>query len=415
MSVRPPATGENRASNVTPIRPRSLRIAGSDAPEKTVVNVGFVPLVDCAAIAVAVALGFDRKHGITLRAQRNASWAAVRDKLASGAIDAAHCLYGLVYDVHLGVLGPREEMAVLMGLNQNGQAITLAGHLRDAGVTDAASLSQYVENTPRTLSFAQTFPTGTHAMWLNYWLAAHGIDPLTAVQTVTVPPPQIVTHMRLGAIDGSCVGEPWSGQAVREGVGFTVATSQQIWPDHPEKVLASTAAFTREYPNTARALIMTLLDAARYIDNPAHADEVARIVASRAYINTDVEQIAQRLRGVYQDGLGHSWQDAHALRFFGNGEVTYPWLSDGMWFLTQFQRWGLIGENIDHLAIARQVQQTSLYSEAATALRIAVPTSTLRSSTLIDGRVWDGTNPSDYARGFEIRMQALDSSQHTGR
>jgi hypothetical protein len=92
-------------------------------------------------------------------------------------------------------------------------------------------------------------------MWLYYWLAAQGINPLKDVKTITVPPPQMVANMRVGNMDGFCVGEPWNNRAIMDKIGFTAVTTQDIWTDHPEKVLGTTAEFVQKYPNTARAVI----------------------------------------------------------------------------------------------------------------------------------------------------------------
>src|SRR5204862_2933413 len=135
---------------------------------------------------------FDKKYGIKITPSKEASWASVRDKLVNGELDASHVLYGLIYGVHLGVGGPKKDMAVLMNLNNNGQAITLSSKLKEKGVTDGASLKQLIVSDKREYTFAQTFPTGTHAMWIYYWLAANGINPLTDVKAITVPPPQMV-------------------------------------------------------------------------------------------------------------------------------------------------------------------------------------------------------------------------------
>ena len=78
---------------------------GSDAPEKTEVKVGFIPLTDCASVVMASVKEFDRKYGIRIVPSKEASWAAVRDKLVNGELDAAHVLYGLVYGVQLGLGG----------------------------------------------------------------------------------------------------------------------------------------------------------------------------------------------------------------------------------------------------------------------------------------------------------------------
>src|SRR3546814_18082341 len=89
-------------------------------------------------------------------------------------------------------------------------------------------------------------------MWLYYWLASHGIDP-TATRTVTVPPPQMVANMRIGNVDGFCVGEPWNARAIIDKLGFSAATSQDIWPDHPETVLGTRLDFVQRPPNPARS------------------------------------------------------------------------------------------------------------------------------------------------------------------
>ncbi|HLT05499.1 MAG TPA: CmpA/NrtA family ABC transporter substrate-binding protein [Pseudomonas sp.] len=379
--------------------------AGSDAPEKTDLRIGFIPLTDCASVVVAATQGFGSKYGLNITPSKEASWAGVRDKLNTGELDAAHVLYGMMYGAQLGLAGPQRDMAVLMGLNQNGQGITLSKQLQSAGVTSGEQLAAHVKQSPSPLTFAQTFPTGTHAMWLYYWLGAHGINPMSDVKTITVPPPQMVANMRVGNMDGFCVGEPWGARAIFDKVGFTVATSQQIWPDHPEKVLGTTRAFIEQYPNTARALVMAVLEASRFIDaSEENRRSTAKLIAGKAYVNAPVQVIEQRFLGNYEDGLGKSWRDPHSMRFFRDGSVNYPYHSDGMWFLTQLRRWGLLSQDPDYAAVAAAVNQTRLYGEAASALGLAVPASPMRSSTLIDGKVWDGTDPAAYARSFAIKV-----------
>ncbi|MCR1565957.1 MAG: CmpA/NrtA family ABC transporter substrate-binding protein [Mixta calida] len=380
--------------------------AGSDAPEKRSLRVGFIPLTDCAPLVMAALKGFDKKHGVSLQLSKEASWAAVRDKLASGELDAAHALYGMIYGLHLGIAGPQRAMANLMTLNNNGQAITLSNQLKAQGVTDGAALQKRVAaSEPGSYRFAHTFPTGTHAMWLYYWLASVGIDPFRQLRLLVVPPPQMVMNMKIGNMSGFCVGEPWNQRAISDNVGYTVVTSQQVWPDHPEKILATRAQWVGENPNSARALTAAVLEAARWIDaSEANRRETAQVIAGRAFLNTKAETITGRMLGHYQDGLGRRWQDAHGLRFFHDGAVNYPWLSDGIWFLTQFQRWGLLKQQPDYLAVARAINRTDIYRQAASAVgNIAVPQSEMRSSTLIDGRVWDGSDPAAWATGFAIK------------
>jgi nitrate/nitrite transport system substrate-binding protein len=377
--------------------------AGSDAPEKSEVKVGFIPLTDCASVIMASVLGFDRKHGIRIALSRENSWASVRDKLVNGDLDASHVLYSLVYGVHLGIAGPRKDMAILMTLNHNGQAITLSRRLADAGAVDGTSFAALLRKEPRGYTFAHTFPTGTHAMWLYYWLAAHGVQPFRDLKTITVPPPQMAVNMRAGNMDGYCVGEPWGHRAIADGTGITAITTQSIWPDHPEKVLGTTADFVRAHPNTCRALTAAILDAGRWIDaSPSNRMRMAETVAAPAYVDTSVDVINQRIRGRYQDGMGRSWDDPDHMKFYNDGLVPFPFLSDGMWFMTQQRRWGLLKQDPDYLAVAREVNRTDLYAQAATQVHASVPASTLRTSRLMDGVTWSGAEPARYAGSFDV-------------
>lgn len=384
----------------------SVWAAGSDAPEKKTLRVGFIALTDCASVVMAAVKKFDAKYGITLVPSKESSWASVRDKLVSGELDAAHVLYGLVYGLESGISGPQHDMAVLMTLNNNGQAITLSNQLKQAGVTDGASLKRAIGASEKgTYTFAQTFPTGTHAMWLYYWLANAGIHPFDDVRNVVVPPPQMVMNMKMGNMSGFCVGEPWNQRAITDNIGFTAATTQEIWADHPEKVLGTTAAWVAANPNAARALTAAVLDASRWIDtSDANRIETAQVVAGRAWINSPVATIQGRMLGEYDNGLGKKWKDSHSMRFFNDGAVTYPWLSDGMWFLTQHKRWGLLDNEPDYLAVAKKINRIDVYKQAASAVGgIALPTSDMRSSTLMDGKVWDGSRPAEYANSFAVK------------
>jgi nitrate/nitrite transport system substrate-binding protein len=377
--------------------------AGSDKPEKEEVRIGFIPLTDCASVVMASVLGFDKKYGVKIIPSKEASWAGVRDKLVNGELDMAHVLYGLIYGVHLGVSGPKKDMAVLMTLNNNGQAITLSKKLADKGAVDGASLAKVMKTDKREYSFAQTFPTGTHAMWLYYWLASYGIDPFKDAKAITVPPPQMVANMRVGNMDGFCVGEPWGHRAIVDGIGITAVTTQDIWKDHPEKTLGTTADFVKKYPNTTRAVMMAVLEASRWIDAGLQNKlKMAETVAEKSYINTGVDAINQRILGRYQNGLGKTWDDPNHMKFFNDGAVNYPYLSDGMWFLTQHKRWGLLKDHPDYLGVAKQINRIDLYKDVATAMKISVPKDPLRSSKLIDGTVWDGKNPAKYADSFKL-------------
>src|SRR5688500_15388774 len=379
--------------------------AGSDAPEKKEVKIGFIPLTDCSSVVMASVMEFDKKYGIKITPSKEASWAAVRDKLVNGELDAAHVLYGLIYGVQMGVGGPQEDMNILMNLNHNGQALTLSKKLHDKGVKDGASLKALIDKEKGEYTFAQTFPTGTHAMWIYYWLAAHGIHPFKDVKAITVPPPQMVANMRVGNMDGYCVGEPWPFRAIVDKIGFTANTTQDLWKDHPEKVLGCTAEFTAKYPNTARAITAAIIDAGRWIDaSLSNRQKTAEVVADKSYVNTDKEVIVARMLGRYDNGIGKVWDDPNSMKFYNDGHVTFPYLSDGMWFMTQHRRWGLLKEDPDYLAVAQKVNRIDIYKQAAAATRTPLPKDAFRTAKLMDGVVWDGRDAKRYASAFKVRV-----------
>lgn len=380
---------------MTDLPGQGVYVGGTDRPEKTELKVGFMPLADCAPLVMASVLGFDEKYGIRLQLERQHSWSAMRDRLNGGELDAAQALYGLLYGLQMGIGSAPRDMAVLMNLNQNGQSIVLARALVEHGARDGAGLAALMRARPRRYTFAHTFPTGNHAMWLCYWLAAAGIDPLKDVQLVTVPPGQMAANLEAGHMDGFCAGEPWSRRALQCGAGALAAPSSQVWPDHPGKALGARADFVAAHPHACRALVAALLDTARWLDaSPVNREAAAEVLASAAYVNTGVDV----LRGC----LLPRRSDWPALRFFGEGAATFPWLSDGMWFLTQQRRWGLLAADPDYLGVATQVNHVGLYREAAQLAGVATPDGTMRSATLVDGRVWDGSDPAAYARSFAI-------------
>ncbi|HEY2019703.1 CmpA/NrtA family ABC transporter substrate-binding protein [Paraburkholderia sp.] len=377
-----------------------------EPPEKTHLRLGFVALSDAAPLVAAKLLEFGHAHGLTLELCRQPSWAAVRDKLLSGDLDAAHTLYGLVYGVQLGLGGPRTDMAVLMVLNRNGQAITLSNRLADAlaeaGRSEATAghaLRAALATLGRKPVFAQTFPTGTHAMWLYYWLAAHGVDPLRDVESVAIPPPQMVAALAEDRLDGLCVGEPWNTTAEAQRVGRTVAYTSEVWPEHPEKVLACRRDFVDAHPRATRALVQTMLEACRWLDDAGHRGEIARWLARPDYIGIDEKLISARLGGE----LDAANPRRLPMRFFDGGAVNYPHPHEGAWFLTQFERWGMIDARGDYGEIAARINQTQLYREAAARVNVAVPREDIEQK-LIDGEVWgSGSQSAAYGRRFSIR------------
>src|SRR5688572_16437497 len=196
-----------------------------DGPETPDIRFGIIALTDCAPLVMAHELGYFKKFGIESIVSKEASWAVIRDKLSIGENQATHMLIGMPLASTMGLAGsPVKQMIAPWILNRNGQAIKLNNKLKAAGVkkpADVQPLADRAKAAGEPLAFAMTFPPGTHAMWMRYWLASGGIHPDKDVSLITIPPAQMVANMKVDKMDGFCVGEPWNNRAIEDGIGFT--------------------------------------------------------------------------------------------------------------------------------------------------------------------------------------------------
>jgi nitrate/nitrite transport system substrate-binding protein len=377
----------------------------ADGPEAPQVRIGIIALTDCASIVMAHELGLFEKYGIEATISKEASWAVIRDRLSLGENQATHMLYGMPYASTMGLLGaPKKPMIIAFCLNHNGQAITLTKALLAKGAKapqQIRPLAEQAKASGRPMTFAMTFPPGTHAMWMRYWLGSGGIHPDRDVTLITIPPAQMVANMKVGKMDGFCVGEPWNARAVADGTGFTAITTQQLWKDHPEKVLAFTAEFAERNPRTVRAVLRAVLEASQYIDILENRPHVAEVIARPQYINTQKEVILPRLLGEYDYGDGRTEKDPLYMTFFDR-DTNFPWKSHGLWWLTQLRRWGMVGPEVDYRATVDQVHRPDIFRDVAKELSVAAPAEDLKVETLFDGVAFEPTEPERYAKSFAV-------------
>src|SRR6187551_3414755 len=333
-------------------------VYADDGPETKTIRFGIIALTDCAPIVMAHELGFFKKFGITSIVSKEASWAVIRDKLSVGENQATHMLLGMPLASTMGLAGsPVKPMVIPWLLNRNGQAITLNNKLKQAGIRTANALKPLVDKAKAAgdpMTFAMTFPPGTHAMWTRYWLASGGIHPDKDVSLITIPPAQMVANMKVDKMDGFCVGEPWNNRAIEDGIGFTAVTTQQMWKDHPEKVCAFTEEFALKNPKTVSAILKALHLASVDLDKMENRPKFADVIARPSYINCPPAIILERLMGKYEYGDGRVEQDPFYM-IYSNRNCNYPHQVYGAWWLTQFRRWGMTKGAPDYAGIAKRV------------------------------------------------------------
>src|SRR6266542_3742532 len=381
----------------------------ADGPETISVRFGIIALTDCSSIVMAHELGLFKKHGIESIISKEASWAVIRDRLTLGENQATHMLFGMPFASTMGLLGsPKKPMIIPFVLNRNGQAITLEKELLTKGAKTPETLKPQVEAAKQAgtpLTFAMTFPPGTHAMWTRYWLASGGIHPDKDITLITIPPPQMVANMKVGKMDGFCVGEPWNARAIADGIGFTAITTQQIWKDHPEKVLAFTEEFAAKNPRTVKAVMRAVLEAGQWNDKLDNRPRMAEVVAQPQYINATKDIILGRMLGDYDYGDGRKEKDKYYMTFFDR-QTTFPMKSHGTWWLTQFRRWGMVKEAPDYKGIVDRVHRPDIYREVAKAMGIETPREDMKKETFFDGVTFDPAKPEEYAKGFAVHSMA---------
>jgi nitrate/nitrite transport system substrate-binding protein len=384
----------------------------SDAPELADLRFGIIALTDCSSIVIAHEKGFFKKFGVQSTVAKGANWAAIRDSLANGDNHATHMLIGMPIASTMGLAGaPKKAMIIPWLINRNGQSITLKRELagkvqEDPKVLQPIAAAAKASGHPMT--FAMTFPPGTHAMWMRYWLGAGGIHPGDAsgggadISLITVPPPQMVANMKAGKMDGFCVGEPWNARAISDQIGFTAINTQGLWKDHPEKVCAFTAEFAERNPKTVKAVLKALHEASVWLDQMENRAEQARIVSAPTYINCPPEIILSRLQGKYDMGDGRKFRDAHYM-VFSERNCNYPQPKYAKWWLSQLRRWGFTEGPVDYEGVTRQVMRPDLYEEAMREIGYTHGGLDEKPETLFDGKTFEPAADLDaYAASFPV-------------
>ncbi len=345
----------------------------------------------------------------------------MRDNLALGAaangIDGAHILTPLPYLMTAGKVTQNRvpvPVQILLRLNLDAQAISVSAEFKDAGAQlDSGKLrAAFAEKkaSGKGVKAAMTFPGGTHDLWIRYWLAAGGIDPDHDVETIVVPPPQMVANMKVRTMDVFCVGEPWNGQLVNQGIGYTACNTAEIWGRHPEKSLGMRADWVDANPKAAKALTMAVMEAQEWCDDPLNKEEMCKIVSKRAWFNVPVPDILPRVWGDYDYGDGREVTGSPHLMKFWRDHASYPFQSHELWFLYENIRWGKLEPTIDAKGLIAKVNREDLWREAAKALgrpAADIPASTSRGvERFFDGKEFDPANPEAYLAGLGIKRVA---------
>lgn len=302
-------------------------------------RIGFIALDDAAPIIVAQEQGFFHKQGLRVELSREVGWATIRDKLVYRELDATHALGAMIISTTLGLNSLPCDCLTACVLSTNGNCITLSEDLWKRGVRDAGTMRDEITRSrhERTYVFGVVYAHSSHRIHLCDWLRSAGVDPERDVRVVVVPPPQLFRNLAAGTIDGYCVGDPWNSLAVREQVGWCVATSNDLAPGHPEKMLMVRSDFAEQRHDEHLAMIAALTQSAKLCDDPAFRPELVRLLARREYLNVPARVIQSSLVGPFDYGHGRT-VSADEFITFHRGGANNPTPAKASWLIDGFNR-----------------------------------------------------------------------------
>lgn len=377
--------------------------------EKTTLDLGFIPLTDCAPLAVAQEKGIFAAYGLNVTLSRQPSWNALAESIATGELDAAQMVAGMPLAMTLGMRGKASvPICSAMVLSRNGNAITWGKQLVEHGVTNLEQLKEYItHDSDRVHAFGMVHPASMHNLMLRHWLASGGIDPDWDVSLCIVPPPLMVASLKQGNIDGYCVGEPWNSRAVAEKLGTVVATDLDLWPGHMEKVLGVREDWAENHPKTHIALVKALLEACEYCDDRRNRAEILTYLQQDEYLGAAGEFAAAGFVAPYDRGDGSEPTDQLKFNQFFLDRCNAPDAVHSLWTLAQMARWDLTPFPKNWIEMIERVNRLDIFSEAARELELPNSPRDRKPLTLFDGTTFDPDYPIDYLKGLAIKRDVV--------
>lgn len=419
----PPEPTGAASSTTTTATP--IALTPEITPETPKVKLGYIPIIEAAPLIIAQEKGFFAKYGMTeVEVSKQANWGSARDNVeigsAAGGIDGGQWQMPMPYLISEGLITKNNvkiPMYVLAQLNTQGNGVAIANkHIGKNIGLDLKGAKTYIDELKATgtpFKAAYTFPKANQDLWIRYWLAAAEINPDTDINLIAVPAAQTVANMKTGTMDGFSTGDPWPARIVKDNIGFMSALTAEIWPFHPEEYLAMRGDWADQNPKATKALLKGIMEAQQWSDKPENKAELAQILAKPAYFNIPPEVLENPFKGVYQMGDGKPdindpqkgvlyWKD-------GLGNVSYPYKSHDLWFLTESVRWGFLPKDTLNNAktLIDQVNREDIWKAAAKEAGISdadIPTSTSRGvEKFFDGKVFDPENPQAYLDSLAIK------------
>jgi nitrate ABC transporter ATP-binding subunit len=383
-------------------------VIAANGLEKVNLDIGFIPLTDCAPLIVAKEKGFFAKHGLTqVNLCREPSWKAIQEGIISGRLDSAQMVAGMPIALTLGANDQKPvPVCTALTLSRNGNAITFSKKFFDEGITTLEDFKDAINQTPdRVHTLAMVHPASMHNLLLRYWLASGNIDPDLDLTLTVVPPPQMVSNLKAGNIDGYCVGEPWNAHAVNEEIGFVMTRTMDILPQHIEKVLGVREDWANQYPNTHIALVKALMEACEYCDDQRNREEIVSILSQEEYVGTDIRHIRPGFLDAYDSGMGKTPEALYYYHQFYVDKANWPDRTEMLWIMAQMARWMIIPFPKNWVEVLDRIVRADVFGEASRQLGLPDAGRISRTIKLFDESVFNADDPIQYLKNVSIKRR----------
>jgi nitrate ABC transporter ATP-binding subunit len=383
-------------------------VISANGLEKVNLDIGFIPLTDCAPLIVAKEKGFFAKHGLTqVNLCREPSWKAIQEGIISGRLDSAQMVAGMPIALTLGANDQKPvPVCTALTLSRNGNAITFSKKFFDEGITTLEDFKDAIDQTPdRVHTLAMVHPASMHNLLLRYWLASGNIDPDLDLTLTVVPPPQMVSNLKAGNIDGYCVGEPWNSHAVNEGIGFVMTRTMDILPQHIEKVLGVREDWANQYPNTHIALVKALMEACEYCDDQRNREEIVTMLSQEEYVGADIRHIRPCFLDVCDAGMGKAPESIYYYHQFYVDKANWPDRTEMLWIMAQMARWMIIPFPKNWVEVLDRIVRADVFGEASRQLGLPDSGRISRTIKLFDESVFNADDPIQYLKNVSIKRR----------
>ncbi|PZO42209.1 MAG: bicarbonate-binding protein [Pseudanabaena frigida] len=404
----------------------TTRVLISDIPEVQSARLGIIPSLEFAPLLVAKNKKFFTKYGMTdVELVPFKSWQDICDRTKVGTqlgtnndgIDGGHFYSPLPELLNEGALDPysrKTAMYTLMRLHTNGGYIVVSKRLKPFGIQlKRATFSPFQDvaklfGNSMNCAIAQT--GSNYDLWLRYWLASMNIIPKQNINILEIPLDEIVTQVKQNQADLICLDSWHTLKLIEANLADPAIGTNEIWRNYPGEIVAMRADWVDKYPIATQSLLKGIMEAQMWCDDPANARELNNLIAfsftdSSNFVSEPVKIFSQLFKNSpNQKNILPKSESSNSstIKYWSNDgiSVSYPYKSHDLWFLTEYQRWGLLPPSFEVKETIDAVNREDLWKSAAKEIGIPdtnIPVSTSRGiETFFDGSNFDPNNPEKY-------------------